>query len=163
MDHYEAVARKVLALAAVLDPRIPDPDAAGLRVQAWADCFRGARDVFEAEALEAVRRHYSKPNPFPIAPGDVIATIKTMPIGSSRERTMAFIARWADYPYSPAIEQLTGMRFTPTYPTPEGIHGNVEAEREFHKQELREWIRAHGEQLVQAALANPTPLLALEQ
>lgn len=162
MDHYEAVARKVLALAAVLDHRIPDPDAAGLRVRAWADCFRGA-DVFETEALEAVRRHYSRPNPFPIAPGDVIATIKTMPVTSSRERTMAFIARWADYPYSGAIQKLTGLDWQPSYPTPEGVHGDPAAEREFHRRELRHWIATHGEQLVQAALNNPNPTLALEK
>ncbi|MBM4707853.1 hypothetical protein GS982_01745 [Rhodococcus hoagii] len=160
MNHYQAVATKALALAAVLDPRVPDFDEA--RVHAWADCFAG-RDIFEAEALQAVRDHYSQPNPWPILPGNVIDRVSRMPVNSSPERVKAFIARWSNYPYSNAIQQLTGLDWTPTYPAPPGIHGNLEAEREFHRREMRQWIADNALQLVQGALDNKNPVLALEQ
>lgn len=155
-----AVAQRALALAAILDSRIPDYDPA--RVKAWADCFVG-EDVFEAEALAAVRAHYKRPNAFPILPGDIIAAVRHMPINSSPERVMAFIQKWSAYPYSDSIQKLTGLDWRPTYPTPAGIHGDAAKEREWHIAEMRAWIRGNATQLVQAALDNPNPQLALEK
>ena len=150
------IASAVLGLASILDPRIPDPDENGLRVQAWADCFEG-QGVYPSEALEAVRIHYRKPNSFPIKPGDVIAAIAAMPINSSPERLRAFMNKWSNYPYSTVIQELTGTSWTPSYPTPEGIHGDVEAEKAYHKAEFREWLRENGNELIRAAMNNPKP------
>nr|WP_296764144.1 hypothetical protein [Rhodococcus sp. (in: high G+C Gram-positive bacteria)] len=148
-NYDEEVATRVLALAAMVDRRIPayDPGA----VQAWAFMFEG-QGVFVDEAREAVRAHYRKPNAFPIQPGDVIDHCRKMPVNSSRERLAAEITKWSQYPYSGRVQELTGMAWEPTFPAPDGVHGDVDAEREFHRNELRQWIQNNGEHLLDAGM-----------
>ncbi|MBF6085134.1 hypothetical protein IU485_27560 [Nocardia cyriacigeorgica] len=149
-----AAAAQAYAVAAALDPRIPDPDQA--RLQAWAAVFDG-EDVWPAEAVEAVKAHYRRRNAFPVLPGDIIAAIKAMPPNSSRDRLRAFIARWADYPYSGQIQRVTGMDWQPTYPTPPGIHGDPAAERAYHVAELQAWVRDHWNDILRAGMARELP------
>ncbi|PBC38548.1 hypothetical protein CJ179_38800 [Rhodococcus sp. ACS1] len=152
MSRAHECAAKVLALAAVLDGRIPEYDPA--RVEAWADCFQG-KELWPREAMQAVRDHYSKPNAFQIQPGDVIHAVKAMPVTSSPERFADFLARWSMYPYSTVIQDMTGISWHPTYPCPEGIQGDAAAEREFHIREFKQFLGENYNLLIHNAI-NPT-------
>ncbi|MEV0759611.1 hypothetical protein [Nocardia sp. NPDC050435] len=153
-------ASRAYAYASALDPRLPDPDPA--RIQAWADCFTDA-DVWPVEAVAAVRIYYQRPNPFPIMPGDVITLVAAMPPNSSEARLRQFFRTWSEYPYSGQIQRVTGIDWEPSYPTPEGIHGDPAAERAFHVAELQAWVRNNWQDLLRAALAREIPAKELDR
>ncbi|WP_067503640.1 hypothetical protein [Nocardia puris] len=141
-------------MAAALDPRIPDPDPA--RLAAWAAVLDG-QDVSADDAVEAVKVHYRRANAFPVLPGDIIVAVGAMPPNFSQARLRSFIVRWSAYPYSGQIQRVTGMYWEPTYPTPEGTHGDPVAERDFHVAELQSWVREHWTELMRAGMAREIP------
>lgn len=140
MPDLEEIASKVLGMAALLDTRIPNYDPAA--VKAWAFVFDG-HPMYLNEALDAVKAHYAKPNPFPIKPGDVIEHVKKLPVDSSPERMWDEVRKWSQYPYSGRVQALTGIDWEPTFPTPEGIHGDPAKEKQFHVDELMDHVYAH--------------------
>ncbi|MFI5776968.1 hypothetical protein [Nocardia sp. NPDC051570] len=125
--------------AAAIDRRIPAPTAD--RIAAWAALFDGS-DVEPDEAVEAVRRYYrDASNVYSIMPARVLDAVNSLPPDASEARFRAFIKVWANYPYSGQIQRVTGMEWTPTFPLPEGIHGDTAAERAYHVDELKAWVR----------------------
>lgn len=148
MSDPRTIAKAVLAKASAYDQRMPDPDVTVL--EAWTEAFSGG-GVWMAEALDAVAEHYRQPRPPRIMPGDVIAAIAKMPVTSSRERLASEIGFWAQYPYSRRIQELTGLEWAPTYPTPDGVHGNPDTERIFHRQEFQEWILDNLDRMLEQA------------
>ncbi|CAM4331901.1 hypothetical protein NONI108955_21270 [Nocardia ninae] len=152
-------ASRAYAYAAALDPRLPDPDP--VRIRAWADVLTGT-DVWPDEAVQAVRIYYQRPNPYPIMPGDVIAIVKTLPPNTSEARLRSWFRAWSEYPYSGQIQRITGMCWEPTYPTPEGIHGDPAAERAYHVAELKQWVRDNWTTMMRAALAREIPAKELD-
>ncbi|WP_433662534.1 hypothetical protein ACQPW1_10470 [Nocardia sp. CA-128927] len=149
--HIEA-ATTAYAAAEALDPAMPPADE--MRLAAWADLFSDD-DIGPTEALRAVRDYYRQPQRWPIKPGDIIDRVKRMPITSSPERISAFIDRWSDYPYSDAIERITGMRWTLPYPPPPRIdRDDPDAIRDFYRAEFKNWITANRSELERRALAH---------
>ncbi|MFI8976848.1 hypothetical protein ACIGO9_28475 [Nocardia asteroides] len=150
-DHVEA-ASTAYALASLLDHQLPEPTE--LRLRAWAELFNG-QGITAADAVAAVKAYYRKPGQYPIKPGDIIDGVRRMPSTSTPERIRAYIERWADYPYSPAIARVTGMTWTPPFPPPAGIDpDDAEKMREFHRVEYRKWISLNWTTLIQRALAH---------
>ncbi|MGM5069801.1 hypothetical protein EU244_033805 [Rhodococcus qingshengii] len=135
--HATQIATSVLAKVKLLDRgRI---SVTKETIRAWAECFDLAPDgVWPAEALEAVARHYSKPNPFPIFPGDVIDYCAKQPVHSSREHALFFLDQWMKYPYSTVVKDYTGMDF-PRIDVPEGL--TMQEESKFLEERHREWVR----------------------
>lgn len=141
------IATKVLAKAALLDHRInPTTET----VRAWAECFEGQK-VWTIEALDSVRAHYSKQNPFPIMPGDVIAYCEKQPVWSSNEHAWWFLEKMSNYPYSDAIASYTGIRF-PEIDPPAGQ--TLEQERAWLKETRRKWVHENRQTLIGAILSN---------
>lgn len=149
--HVEA-ASAAYALAALLDPQLPEPTE--LRLRAWAELFRD-QNICADDAVAAVKAYYRKPGQYPIKPGDVIDGVLRMPATSTPDRIRAYIERWADYPYSPAITRVTGMQWTPPFPPPPGVDpDDAVAMREFHRVEYRKWISRNWSRILEKALAH---------
>jgi hypothetical protein len=138
------IAKAVLAKAKAIDPRMPQPDRVVLA--AWADVFRG-QSVWLTEALDGVSEHYRAENPNRLMPGDVIGYCKRQPVWSSRDHAIAFLDIWSRHPYSPVIEDFTGIR--PPEIDDRGAY--------------RDWVEAHRERLVDALIARRHEPLAIER
>lgn len=104
------IATKVLIKARMIDYRMrlgsTDEENAA-QIAAWAEVFDG-EPVWPREALDAVAAHYKKSNAFQIMPGDVLEFCKRQPVTSSPEHVSWFLDRWAQHPWSTAIEELVG-------------------------------------------------------
>lgn len=129
------IASFVLAKAAVLDHRTPQPDE--LVVEAWAESFVG-QPVWMAEALRAVTEHYRQPDPSRLMPGDVLARTRAMQPGpdSSDERLHDFVDTLIRHPFSPLVQQVGVPVHT--------FGGDDEAEQ------VRAWITEHRTDLVES-------------
>lgn len=149
--HIEA-ATAAYAMAAAIDPQMPEPTK--LRIQAWAALFEG-QGVGAEDAVAAVKDYYRKPGRYPIKPGDVIAGVAALPITSSAARIEAFLDRWSHYPYSQAIQQMTGMAWSPTWPPPPTVPADdPDALVAFHRDEFKRWITRNRARLITKGLAN---------
>ncbi|WP_280393112.1 hypothetical protein [Nocardia wallacei] len=144
------LAGEVLDLAARLDIRIREAAAASYEamVSAWGLCFDGQK-VWSAEARDAVVFHYSKPNSFPLTPGDVIAFCSRCPVYSSVDHANHFLAFWAEQPYADTIETYSGIR-PPDFPLPESM--SFADERKYLTTQLRAWVEDNREKLVDAIM-----------
>ena len=105
-----AIATRVLSAAKMVDYRMRlnstlEDDQA--QIATWAEMFDG-EPVWPSEAMGAVKAHYAKSNAFPLMPGDVIEHCKRQPVTSSPEHVSWFLDRWAQHPWSTAIEELVG-------------------------------------------------------
>jgi hypothetical protein len=139
------IAGRVLEEISLLDARIHVAEPV---VLAWAHTFEG-QEVYPEEAVAAVYRHYQKPNPFPMMPGDVIGYCATCPVWSSREHASAFLDFWAQHPYSDTIEAHTGMQ-PPAITTPDSV--DLAEERRVRTEAIQRWINENREQLVTAVM-----------
>jgi hypothetical protein len=139
------IAGDVLSRAALLDPRI---NVELPVIEAWADLFEGQK-VWMDEALKAVNLHYSKPNPFPIMPGDIIAFCANCAPGSSADHANDFLDYWCDYPYAEAIEEVSGIA-PPTFTVPDGL--TLNERRQHLVKQLTAWVDENRARLVEAIL-----------
>ncbi|KZM71115.1 hypothetical protein [Nocardia terpenica] len=110
------------------------------------------------EAVEAVRQYYRDPsNVYSIMPARVLAAVAELPPHASEARFRAFIRRWAEYPYSGQIQRLTGMEWWPTLPLPDGVRGDTAAERAYHVDELKAWVRDNWAEMKSRVLDSREP------
>lgn len=109
---YVRIAAAVIAEAAGIDTRIRkglgSQDALDRQIESWARVFHG-QPIWPLEALEAVAEHYRNGDAFPIMPGNILEACKRQPVWSSPEHASWFLDRWAQHPWSTAIEEHTGM------------------------------------------------------
>lgn len=150
------IATKVLAKAAIFDPRI---QVTRETIIAWSECF-GSHQVWPREALNAVTEHYSKSNPFPLMPGDIIEFCKAQPIWSSNEHARHFLVKWADHPMSTAIADQTGIQ-PPQPHIPDGLLWPEE--KQLRIEALKKWIVDNEGPLVGAILSRQYNAPELEQ
>ncbi|MGS2809483.1 hypothetical protein [Nocardia sp. MW-W600-9] len=149
--HIEA-ASAAYAMAAAIDAQMPEPTK--LRIQAWAALFEG-QGIGPEDAVAAVKAYYRRPGRFPIKPGDVIAGVAALPVTSSPARIEAFLDRWSQHPYSQAIQQMTGLDWSPPWPPPAAVStDDPDALVAFHRREFQRWIDRNRARLVAKALAN---------
>lgn len=141
----EQLAVKVLRYASIRDDRIQFSDAKCL---AWAQLFKDQK-VWLTEALEAVDKHYRKPNAFPIMAGDVIAYCESQPVYSSADHASQFLAEACRHPYSDWIENHTGVR----PPVPEGADAlRGDEQKQYLIEKLTDWVLENHDRLVRAIL-----------
>ncbi|UZF43189.1 hypothetical protein [Rhodococcus rhodochrous] len=111
-NSYEQIAAVVITEASNIDPRfgkqIPNEKQLHGRVRSWAKVFERNGAVWPQEALDAVYAHYERADAFPIMPGDVIEYCAKQPVASSREHVSWWLDRWAQHPWSTAIEEKVG-------------------------------------------------------
>lgn len=111
-DDYDKIAMAVIVAASEVDSTFEkhvDSDAKlRAKINGWGQVFRMAKAVWPREALEAVYVHYGEAGAFPIKPGDVVAYCKSRPVTSSREHISWWLDRWAQHPWSDAIQEAVG-------------------------------------------------------
>jgi len=145
-DRTKGIAGAVLAKARLIDQRIT---ATAETIQAWAECF-GNAELWPTEALAAVAEHYSRANPYPLMPGDVIEYCRAQPVWSSADHAAQFLEKWSDYPFSEAIAAWSGIT-----PPIETLPTDMTAadERAFHATHLRKWVAKNRDVLIGAILS----------
>lgn len=149
------IATQALMAAAALDHRV-DPSRETIAM--WAKCFEGKR-VWPREAINAVADHYSKPNPFPPMPGDIIEFCRKQPVWSSREHLRFHLDYCAEDPLGGGIERATGVEI-PFHPYPMDLPWAEE--KALRTERLKKWIAENEDVLYGAALSRKTPPPALE-
>ncbi|WP_032376679.1 hypothetical protein [Rhodococcoides fascians] len=147
------VAARVLAKATLLDSRMPTCDEAV--IAAWAEVFDG-QGIYLHEALQAVRDFYRGQPRDRLMPGDVIARVKAMPLGStsSDERIRAWLWASAQYPFSPAIRDATGIDVPRWDDTPTELTKAAEIVDWARTRNIA-WVREHLDDLIDAIRAKP--------
>lgn len=147
-----AIATQVLSKARIVDPRMrlgttdTESDA---QIMAWAEIFDG-EPVWPKEALDAVSAHYKKSNAFPIMPGDVLTYCKTQPLTSSREHVSWWLDKWAQHPWSTAIEEKVGRPIPQLEPD-----SSDAADKPRLIEQRRAFIDKHRDYFIDQILAGP--------
>jgi len=149
------IATQVLMAASALDHRV-EPSTETIAM--WAKCFEGKR-VWPREAINAVADHYSKPNPFPPMPGDIIEFCRKQPVWSSREHLRFHLEYCAEDPLGGGIERATGI-IPPPHQYPLDMRWSEE--KALRTERLKKWIAENEDTLYGAALSRKTPPPALE-
>lgn len=140
-----AIAGSVLKEARHFDRNTPvDKDA----VIAWGRIFEG-QQIWPNEALDAVRNHFRQEVTYPLKPGDVLAYCKRQPVWSSPEHASWALDMWAQYPYSTAIVDYTGIQ-PPEFQAPERIPDSEI--RAWLVERLAEWGNANRDELINAII-----------
>lgn len=101
------VAVRVLRVAAGMDYRMLNRDLSQM-ADAWALAFDGK--VWPDEGVAAVVAHYSKPNSFPIMPGDVVDYCARQPVWSSEDHVRDWLCTLEYYPNNVLIHHYSGYR-----------------------------------------------------
>ena len=146
------VAKTVLKCAAGLDRRmVASDEQLKNSIDMWALAFEGK--VWPTEGIEAVIEHYSKPNAFPIMPGDVISYCAKKEPWSSPDHAKAFLWDWAEHPYSHIIEDFTGVPEPVLEPVSGTGHPDPEVRRSLASSVLKKWVSENEARLVEALIA----------
>lgn len=148
MTDYREVAKLVIKTATALDRRLVAPKSQVVEsIGMWGEAFKGK--VWPTEGVEAVFDHYSKPNAFPIMPGDVISYCAKTEPWSSPEHAKAFLWDWAEQPYSHQIEDFTGV----PEPVLDTEHPDPSVRRSLASSLLKKWVSENEAELIEALIA----------
>lgn len=133
--------RAVMRRAKALDNRLPN--FSDDRLDAWHAVLEDS--CWPAEALDAVKAHYAKPNAFQILPGDVVAYCQAQPVWSSVDHAREFLYKWCQHPYSGAIGLQAGIP-EPVFTIPAGVPRHEE--KKWLTEQLTAWVAAEETDLI---------------